>query len=340
MSSHPPGDVATRRKEPRWRTTSGIGTPTVPSRSFAGLRSPTTREVGARGQRTQQRILDAALQAFGEDGYHGCSIERITKLARCSRVSFYQYFASKEDVFRHLAEQVARQVTASTEMLDPLTPELEGWTAMRAWVARYAEIYTRYEPVFHALESDDVLAAMARAHRRGDHRADPLAVGDDDVAAASARPGDQAAPGMLEPHARRHGHSAQRRAGRVSERARRDRYHRCPAPHVVRPARRRERAPAERFATACPRVQPRDARVAPAGRGDPRTECVGEPRARRAPGIGARCLHHPRLPQHPRRRSRRGRRRLPRSLLPVLPQQGRARAHPHGARDAHAGHDT
>ena len=118
-------------------------------------------QVGARGQRTQQRILDAALRAFGEEGYHGCSIDRITKLARCSRVSFYQYFASKDDVFRQLAEQVARQVTASTEMLDPLTPELEGWEAMRAWVGRYVEIYARYEPVFHALESDDVLAAMA-----------------------------------------------------------------------------------------------------------------------------------------------------------------------------------
>lgn len=117
--------------------------------------------VGARGQRTQQRILDAALRAFGEKGYHGCSIDRITKLARCSRVSFYQYFASKEDVFRHLAEQVARQLTASTEALDPLTPELGGRTAMRAWVGRYVEIYRRYEPVFHAYETDEALAAVA-----------------------------------------------------------------------------------------------------------------------------------------------------------------------------------
>src|SRR3954447_3983741 len=118
--------------------------------------------VGARGQRTQQRILDAALRAFGEEGYHGCSIDRITKLARCSRVSFYQYFASKEDVFRQLAGQVARQVSASTEALDPLTADLEGWSALRAWVARYAEIHARYEPIFHALETDDALAAVAR----------------------------------------------------------------------------------------------------------------------------------------------------------------------------------
>jgi AcrR family transcriptional regulator len=117
--------------------------------------------VGARGQRTQQRILDAALSAFGEEGYHACSIDRITKLARCSRVSFYQYFASKEDVFRHLAGQVARQVSASTETLDPLTADLDGWAALRVWVSRYAEIHARYEPVFHSVESDPELASLA-----------------------------------------------------------------------------------------------------------------------------------------------------------------------------------
>ena len=117
--------------------------------------------VGARGQRTQQRILDAALRAFGDEGYHGCSIDRITKLARCSRVSFYQYFASKEDVFRQLAGQVARQVSASTEALDPLTADVDGWAALRAWVARYAEIHARYEPVFHALRD------RRRPRRRG-----------------------------------------------------------------------------------------------------------------------------------------------------------------------------
>src|SRR2546423_662462 len=117
--------------------------------------------VGVRGQRTQQRILDAALQAFGEDGYHACSVERITKLARCSRVSFYQYFACKEDVFRHLAGQVARQVSASSEALDPIGPELAGWTALRAWVARYSAIHARYEPVFNAFQTDDALAEGA-----------------------------------------------------------------------------------------------------------------------------------------------------------------------------------
>jgi AcrR family transcriptional regulator len=126
--------------------------------------------VGARGRRTQQRILDAALQVFGDEGYHRGSVDRITKLGGCSRVSFYQYFASKEDVFGHLAAQVVRQLSASTEALDALTPDRDGWAATRAWVTRYAEIYARYEPIFNAyqvaVESDEFLTSLSA--RTGD----------------------------------------------------------------------------------------------------------------------------------------------------------------------------
>ena len=172
--------------------------------------------VGARGQRTQQRILDAALRAFGEEGYHGCSIDRITKLARCSRVSFYQYFASKEDVFRQLAGQVARQVSASTEALDPLTPDARG-------LGRAAGLGRPLRRDPRALRAGLPRARERRrprggraAHRRGDDRADPRPAGDDDAAAAAARPGDPAAPRVPEPHARRQRDPALRRARRVS----------------------------------------------------------------------------------------------------------------------------
>lgn len=119
--------------------------------------------VGARGQQRQQLILDAALRVFGEVGYHECNIARITKLAGCSRASFYQYFSDKEDVFRHLAGRVARQLGASTEALDPVTSDAGGWSSIRAWVGRYADIYERYEPVFDAFraaaEIDETLLA-------------------------------------------------------------------------------------------------------------------------------------------------------------------------------------
>jgi AcrR family transcriptional regulator len=126
--------------------------------------------VGVRGQRAQLRILDAALEVFGEDGYHECGIARITEVAGCSRAAFYQYFSSKEDVFRHLAGQVARQLTASSEALDRITPDAAGWQSVRAWVERHGDIYDRYEPVFSAFqaasESDEAVATGA--HRIAD----------------------------------------------------------------------------------------------------------------------------------------------------------------------------
>jgi AcrR family transcriptional regulator len=109
--------------------------------------------VGHRGQRTQQRILDAAVAVFGEEGYHQASVGRITARAGCSRAAFYQYFSDKEDVFAHLAGQVVRQVSASIEALSPITPDRAGWTVVRAWVGRYADIFERYGPVFHAFSA-------------------------------------------------------------------------------------------------------------------------------------------------------------------------------------------
>jgi AcrR family transcriptional regulator len=138
---------------------SGDGAPATPVRRAPFADNPT---VGMRGLRTQQRILDAALEVFAELGYERSTIDRIAQVAGCSRVSTYQYFSGKDDVFRHLAGQVARQLRASAEALEPVTPDAAGWAALRAWVARYGDIYARYEPVFRAFgtaaESDATLA--------------------------------------------------------------------------------------------------------------------------------------------------------------------------------------
>ena len=38
--------------------------------------------------------------------------------------------------------------SASTEALDPLTPDASGWDGLRAWVGRYGDIHARYGPIF------------------------------------------------------------------------------------------------------------------------------------------------------------------------------------------------
>src|SRR5262245_47818373 len=123
---------------------------TVADSGLVARRAPFSANprVGTRGQRSQQRILDAALQVFGDVGYHQGGGIGITEVAGCSRAAFYQYFSSKEDVFRHLAGDVASRLMASTGELAPLTADAAGWRSLRAWVDRHAAVYDAYEPVF------------------------------------------------------------------------------------------------------------------------------------------------------------------------------------------------
>lgn len=133
--------------------------------------------VGVRGQRAQQRILEAALQVFGELGYHQTGINRITEVAGCSRASFYQYFSDKEDVLLALAqrdmEEMDAQVLADLQTIEVLSVESLVRTVMGAFVTVYhrrrafVEIYLRgrNNPAVHQFgrEHNAAVAEMLRA---------------------------------------------------------------------------------------------------------------------------------------------------------------------------------
>jgi AcrR family transcriptional regulator len=104
--------------------------------------------VGARGTKTQRRILLAALDVFAKHGYHDSRIEQITEAAGCSRPAFYQYFSSKEDVFRALASHVSRTVADMTERLGAITADREGRAALATWLREFADFFDLYAPVF------------------------------------------------------------------------------------------------------------------------------------------------------------------------------------------------
>jgi AcrR family transcriptional regulator len=123
--------------------------------------------VGERGQQAQQRILAAALEVFGEVGYHQCRVQRITALAGCSRVSFYQYFSSKEDLFRHLAGRLARRLGELVDALPQITADEAGRDALVRYFEEYSLIYDEYQPIFVAFQT---AAASDEAMAEGAHR--------------------------------------------------------------------------------------------------------------------------------------------------------------------------
>ena len=70
------------------------------------LPAPKTR----RGERTRQKILDAAQHEIGSKGFADASISTITAEAEVGQGTFYLYFRSKEDVLRELVLRMGRRL--------------------------------------------------------------------------------------------------------------------------------------------------------------------------------------------------------------------------------------
>ena len=101
------------------------------------------RELRARGQQTLRRLLDAGGTVFADRGFHAARVDDIVKAARTSHGTFYLYFASKEDLFRALAEDVAASMARLARDLPPLTRDRAGFAALTDWLRRFADLYER-----------------------------------------------------------------------------------------------------------------------------------------------------------------------------------------------------
>jgi AcrR family transcriptional regulator len=63
------------------------------------------------GEELRMRILDAASQLFGKEGYENVSIKRIAEGAGCSQMAMYRHFPDKNALIRHLCTELYRQFT-------------------------------------------------------------------------------------------------------------------------------------------------------------------------------------------------------------------------------------
>ncbi|MGH2405838.1 MAG: TetR/AcrR family transcriptional regulator [bacterium] len=109
-------------------------------------RRPVTNPKRARGQRTRQRLLDAAEAAFGVRGYFETSVVDITRQARVAQGTFYVYFPSKRAVFAELVRErsrdlrrTIRQAIAGVE--DRREVERIGFEAFFKFLRRHRAIY-------------------------------------------------------------------------------------------------------------------------------------------------------------------------------------------------------
>ncbi len=104
--------------------------------------------VTARGQRTRQKVLDAAEQVFGAVGYERASIVEITRTAGVAQGTFYVYFSSKKIVFVELVWELNRKLrrslrAASDALVEPTRFDLErtGMVTFLRFVQEHKNLY-------------------------------------------------------------------------------------------------------------------------------------------------------------------------------------------------------
>jgi AcrR family transcriptional regulator len=99
-----------------------------------------------RGQRTRQRILDAAERVFGELGYHQAGIVEITQQAGVALGTFYLYFPDKRAAFEDLVHALNRRLrteiaTAIAGVEDRVEREIVGFETFFRFVDRHRNLY-------------------------------------------------------------------------------------------------------------------------------------------------------------------------------------------------------
>jgi AcrR family transcriptional regulator len=73
------------------------------------MSAPTRRRLTAEERRSA--ILDAALTAFSQKGYHATSLDDIARVAGVSKALIYEHFASKQELHADLIARNARELT-------------------------------------------------------------------------------------------------------------------------------------------------------------------------------------------------------------------------------------
>ena len=111
---------------------------------------------------TRSRLLDAAKQVLEEHGYAATTVADITTAAGVGRATFYVYFASKEDVFAVLAEQVRDAFLAAQELhgIDRDDPHAVAEATNAAYLDAYAENLAFMTVLRHQSLSDADLHAL------------------------------------------------------------------------------------------------------------------------------------------------------------------------------------
>jgi AcrR family transcriptional regulator len=93
---------------------------------------------------TQARIIDAARDVFGEQGYRAATISQIVERAEIGRATFYRYYADKTRLADDIALSLAPDITAHFLAFADALPTPEG---TEQWAGDLVALFRGFGPM-------------------------------------------------------------------------------------------------------------------------------------------------------------------------------------------------
>jgi len=123
------------------------------------------RSTSSRARTTRARLLEAAVRAFAEKGFHGTSTRDITLTSGLSTAALYVHFHSKEDILYAISRAGHLETLRVVKLPgpDPADPVARLRTLVREFVAYHAREHTTARIVNYELS---VLSAEHLAELR------------------------------------------------------------------------------------------------------------------------------------------------------------------------------
>ncbi|MBT8073128.1 MAG: TetR/AcrR family transcriptional regulator [Xanthomonadales bacterium] len=119
-----------------------------------------------RGRRTRNKLLEAAEIEFGEKGFHEAGISGITYRAGVALGTFYNYFESKEEIFRALVRFMSRRTRKRVSQRVANAPDR--LSAERMGIEAYIEFAREHKSIYRIIsEAEFVAPEEHRNHYEG-----------------------------------------------------------------------------------------------------------------------------------------------------------------------------
>jgi AcrR family transcriptional regulator len=123
-----------------------------------------------KGERTRERLLEAAKKVFEEHGFLNARVDDIVTRAELSHGNFYYYFDSKEAAFRAIAAALDERLFAPLDEVILAESGLPHGQRIREAARRYLEYYRREARMMDLIEQvsryDPEINALRLAHHK------------------------------------------------------------------------------------------------------------------------------------------------------------------------------